>query len=75
MSEEIEEEDAIIKARKFDQNKIIRKSNPNIHRPYYDPHWRRTDAIAELSYKEIDKFVDELSGSREEEKYIYGMRI
>jgi hypothetical protein len=68
-------EETLSKARKFDQNKIIRKSNLNIRKPHYDPYWRKTDTIAELTLKEIDKFADELSGSREEEKYIYGMRI
>ena len=74
MSEE-KEEDAIIKARKFDQNKIIRKSNPNIRRPYYDPYWRRTDYESELCNKSIDDLVDELSGSKEDDNYLYGTRL
>ena len=60
-------------SKKIDANKKAREGN--FHRPPYDPNWRKRDYISELENKSIDDIVDELSGSKEDDNYLYGSRL
>ena len=72
MSEDAYEE-LLQTAKKIDENKKSNKGKLN--RPFYDVKWRRRDYVSELDNKSIDDIVDELSGSKEDDNYLYGSRL
>lgn len=72
----IEEFDDLLKnARNFDANKSSREGNLN--RPFYDPKWRRRDYESELcdNNQSMEDLVDELSRSKEDDSYLYGIKF
>ena len=70
-----EDNELLANAKKFDANKKAKSGNLN--RPLYDPKWRRRDYVSELCDKSqsMDDLLDELSGSKEDDNYLYGTKL